>query len=115
MKYLVFGATGNIGSRVARRLLDSGARPFVFVRNAKRARALFGDHVDIHTGDLDKPGPSLAAALGAVLDPPPPLQAAKMKAAVAVTAANRRMDIVDSPPLGAVPSSDRCRPPRLPL
>jgi hypothetical protein len=60
-------------------------------------------------------GASLAAALGAVLDPPPPLQAAKMKAAVAVTAANRRMDIVDSPPLGAVPSSDRCRPPRLPL
>lgn len=61
MKYLVIGATGNIGSRVAQRLVDSGACPSVFVRSAKRARALFGDHVDIHTGDLEKPGPSLAA------------------------------------------------------
>lgn len=67
MKYLVIGATGNIGSRVAQRLVDSGARPSVFVRSAKRAKALFGDRVDIHVGDLDKPGPSLAAALaGAV-------------------------------------------------
>ncbi len=56
VKYLVIGATGNIGSRVAQRLVDSGARPSVFVRSAKRARALFGDHVDIHTGDLEKPG-----------------------------------------------------------
>ncbi|MGO4565211.1 NAD(P)H-binding protein [Rhizobium sp. 2YAF20] len=66
MKYLVIGATGNIGSRVAQRLVDSGARPSVFVRSAKRARALFDDHVDIHTGDLEKPGPSLAAALAGV-------------------------------------------------
>jgi uncharacterized protein YbjT (DUF2867 family) len=66
VKYLVIGATGNIGSRVAQRLVDSGARPSVFVRNAKRAKALFGDHVDIHTGDLEKPGPSLAAALAGV-------------------------------------------------
>jgi uncharacterized protein YbjT (DUF2867 family) len=66
VKYLVIGATGNIGSRVARRLVDSGARPSVFVRSAKRARALFGDHVDVHTGDLDKPGPSLATALAGV-------------------------------------------------
>lgn len=66
MKHLVIGATGNIGSRVAQRLVDSGARPSVFVRSAKRARALFGDHVDIHTGDLDRPGPSLARALAGV-------------------------------------------------
>jgi uncharacterized protein YbjT (DUF2867 family) len=66
VKYLVIGATGNIGSRVAQRLVDSGARPSVFVRNAKRAKALFGDHVDIHIGDLEKPGPSLAAALAGV-------------------------------------------------
>ncbi|MFD1987130.1 NAD(P)H-binding protein [Mesorhizobium newzealandense] len=63
MKYLVFGATGNIGSRVAQRLIDSGARPSVFVRSAKRAKALFGDQVDIHIGDLENPGPSLAKAL----------------------------------------------------
>jgi uncharacterized protein YbjT (DUF2867 family) len=66
VKYLVIGATGNIGSRVAQRLADSGAHPSVFVRSAKRARALFGDHVDIHTGDLEKPGPSLATALAGV-------------------------------------------------
>jgi uncharacterized protein YbjT (DUF2867 family) len=66
VKYLVIGATGNIGSRVAQRLVDSGARPSVFVRSAKRVRALFGDHVDIHTGDLEKPGPSLATALAGV-------------------------------------------------
>lgn len=66
MKYLVFGATGNIGSRVAWRLLESGIRPSVFVRSRRRAKALFGDHVDIHTGDLDRPGPSLARALAGV-------------------------------------------------
>ncbi|CAN5299950.1 SDR family oxidoreductase [soil metagenome] len=66
MKYLVIGATGNIGSRVAQRLVDSGARPSVFVRSAQRARALFGDHVDIHTGDLEKPGRSLSTALAGV-------------------------------------------------
>ena len=59
MKHLVIGATGNIGSRVTQRLVDCGARPAVFVRSAKKARALFGDHVDIHTGDLEKPNPSL--------------------------------------------------------
>ena len=63
MKYLVFGATGNIGSRVAQRLINSGARPSVFVRSAKRAKALFGDKVDIHSGDLENPGRSLATAL----------------------------------------------------
>jgi uncharacterized protein YbjT (DUF2867 family) len=63
VKYLVFGATGNIGSRVAQRLINSGTRPSIFVRSANRAKALFGDQVDIHTGDLESPGPSLAEAL----------------------------------------------------
>ncbi|MEA2492268.1 MAG: hypothetical protein QOJ29_179 [Thermoleophilaceae bacterium] len=62
MKYLVIGATGNIGSRVARRLIARGERPSVFVRSAKKAKALFGDQVDIHVGDLEKPRSSLAAA-----------------------------------------------------
>ena len=66
MKHLIIGATGNIGSRVTQRLVDSGARPSVFVRSAKTARALFGDHVDIHTGDLEKPGASLTTALAGV-------------------------------------------------
>ena len=63
MKYLVIGATGNIGSRVTQRLADAGARPSVFVRSAERADALFGDHVDVYVGDLDTPGRSLATAL----------------------------------------------------
>ena len=63
MKYLVIGATGNIGSRVAQRLIARGERPSVFVRSAKKATALFGDQVDIHVGDLETPRSSLAAAL----------------------------------------------------
>jgi uncharacterized protein YbjT (DUF2867 family) len=66
VKYLVIGATGNIGSRVTQRLVDAGARPSVFVRSAKGAKALFGDRVDIHTGDLDTPGRALATALAGV-------------------------------------------------
>lgn len=63
VKYLVIGATGNIGSRVTQRLIDSGARPSVFVRNAQKARALFGKKVDIYIGDLEDPKSSLSTAL----------------------------------------------------
>lgn len=66
MKVLVFGATGNIGSRVTARLIARGQRPSVFVRNRKKAKALFGDQVDIHVGDLEKPRLSLAAALAGI-------------------------------------------------
>ena len=66
MKYLDIGSTGNIGSRVTQRLVDSGAHPSVFARSAERARALFGDHVDIHVGDFEKPNSSLTTALAGV-------------------------------------------------
>jgi len=66
MKYLIFGATGNIGSRVTERLIARGERPSVFVRSAKKAKKLFGDRVDIHVGDLEQPRSSLAAALAGV-------------------------------------------------
>ncbi len=66
MKALIFGATGNIGSRVAGRLSARGERPRLFVRDPKKAKALFGDRVDIHVGDLERPRPSLAAALAGV-------------------------------------------------
>ncbi len=66
MKALIFGATGNIGSRVAGRLIARGERPRLFVRDPKKAKALFGDRVDIHVGDLERPRPSLAAALAGV-------------------------------------------------
>ncbi len=66
MNYLIFGATGNIGSRVTQRLIARGERPSMFVRNAKTATALFGDQVEIHVGDLEKPRSSLAAALAGI-------------------------------------------------
>lgn len=63
MTYLIVGATGNIGSRVTQRLIARGQRPSVFVRNARKAKALFGAQVNIHVGDLDRASTSLAAAL----------------------------------------------------
>jgi len=66
MKYLIFGGSGNIGSRITERLIARGERPSVFVRNAKKAKVLFGEKVDIHVGDLDEPGSSLAAALAGI-------------------------------------------------
>jgi nucleoside-diphosphate-sugar epimerase len=52
MKFLVTGATGDVGLRVVRLLLECGERPRVFVRDARKARAIFGDQVDAHVGDL---------------------------------------------------------------
>jgi uncharacterized protein YbjT (DUF2867 family) len=52
MIYLITGATGDVGSRVAELLVQRGVRPRVFVRNAEKARARFGDRVDVCTGDL---------------------------------------------------------------
>jgi uncharacterized protein YbjT (DUF2867 family) len=66
VKYLVVGATGNIGSRVTQRLIARGERPSVFARNARKAKVLFRDQVDVHAGDLDTPGSSLQAALTGV-------------------------------------------------
>jgi uncharacterized protein YbjT (DUF2867 family) len=63
MKQLITGATGNIGSLVTQRLIARGERPCVFVRNARAARTLFGDRVEIRTGDLADAS-SLTAALG---------------------------------------------------
>ena len=55
MKYLVTGATGDVGSRVVELLLQRGDRPRVFVRDAEKARTRFGDRVDIFIGDLGDP------------------------------------------------------------
>jgi (4-alkanoyl-5-oxo-2,5-dihydrofuran-3-yl)methyl phosphate reductase len=62
MAYLVTGATGNIGGRVADRLLAEGAAVRVFARDADKARLRFGDRVDVALGDLSDPT-SLARAL----------------------------------------------------
>jgi uncharacterized protein YbjT (DUF2867 family) len=52
MIYLITGATGDVGSRVVERLIKSGNRPRVFVRDADKARARHGDHVEVFVGDL---------------------------------------------------------------
>lgn len=66
MKYLVTGATGNIGSGVTRCLVARGDRPRVFVRDAKKARALFGRRVEVVAGDLAGSRASLSAALAGI-------------------------------------------------
>ena len=65
MTYLITGATGDVGSKVVNHLLQCGNRPRVFVRNAEKAQALFGHHVDIFVGDLAQPA-SLRSALEGV-------------------------------------------------
>ncbi|MBX7191485.1 MAG: NAD(P)H-binding protein [Sandaracinaceae bacterium] len=64
MRYLVTGATGNIGSLVTRRLVERGERPAVLARDAAKARAGFGDDVEIRVGDLSADMASLSASLG---------------------------------------------------
>ena len=65
MTHLITGATGDVGSKVVNHLLQRGHRPRVFVRNAEKAQALFGDRVDIFVGDLGEPA-SLRSALEGV-------------------------------------------------
>src|ERR1700722_11465841 len=86
MTYLITGATGNIGSLVVEELLARGIRPRVLVRDLDKARARFGDRVDVARGDLEDAGslmPALAGAdalflvnsgpeLAAPAAPPPP-------------------------------------------
>jgi uncharacterized protein YbjT (DUF2867 family) len=52
MKYLITGATGTVGTLVTQRLIEGGERPRIFVRDRGKAEALYGDRVDIFTGDL---------------------------------------------------------------
>jgi (4-alkanoyl-5-oxo-2,5-dihydrofuran-3-yl)methyl phosphate reductase len=52
MKYLITGATGDVGSKVVELLLQRGDRPRIFVRDQEKARTRFGDTVDVIVGDL---------------------------------------------------------------
>jgi (4-alkanoyl-5-oxo-2,5-dihydrofuran-3-yl)methyl phosphate reductase len=60
---LITGATGNVGGRVTEQLIAAGHRPRVLARDAAKARARFGDRVDVAGGDLAD-----AASLHAALD-----------------------------------------------
>ena len=62
--YLITGATGEVGSRVVERLLERGDRPRIFVRDTEKARARYGDRVDIAVGDLAQAKSLLAALEG---------------------------------------------------
>ncbi len=62
LKYLITGATGDVGSKVVKQLLQSGEQPRVFVRDAEKARALLGEKVQVFVGDLGDAA-SLRAAL----------------------------------------------------
>lgn len=55
MTYLITGATGEVGSRVTKRLLEMGEHPRVLTRNREKALALFGSTVEIFEGDLSEP------------------------------------------------------------
>lgn len=49
---LVLGGTGMLGAPVARRLMADGFRVRLLVRSAERARALFGDALQVVEGDV---------------------------------------------------------------
>lgn len=66
MTFLITGATGDVGSRVVKRLLEHGERPRIFVRDAEKARRQFGDCVDVCLGDLADSS-SLRTALAGVV------------------------------------------------
>jgi uncharacterized protein YbjT (DUF2867 family) len=62
---LVIGANGNIGSTVVPALLERGQAVRVLVRDAAKARATFGDQVEIVESDLSDTA-SITAALAGV-------------------------------------------------
>jgi nucleoside-diphosphate-sugar epimerase len=65
MNILVTGATGKVGSRLARRLSQRGDRVRALVRDRARAARLLGDQVELVEGDL-LDADSLAAAVRGV-------------------------------------------------
>ena len=52
MKILITGATGKVGSRLAKRLSSQGHHVRALVRDSSRAVALLGDQIELVEGDL---------------------------------------------------------------
>lgn len=52
---LVAGATGGVGKRVVRRLLEQGYQVRSLVRDSKKAREMLGDRVELVEGDITLP------------------------------------------------------------
>jgi len=52
MKYFVTGATGFVGGRVVRQLLEAGHEAVILTRNPVKASGQFGPSVRIHQGDI---------------------------------------------------------------
>src|SRR5438105_14999379 len=52
MKFFVTGATGFVGSHVARQLVEAGHQVVVIVRNPTKATALADLGITIHQGDV---------------------------------------------------------------
>ena len=62
---LMIGATGNIGSEVARHLVAKGVEVRALVRDVAKAEAMLGSKVQWVTGDLSRPETVAAAMRGA--------------------------------------------------
>ncbi len=52
---LVAGATGGVGKRVVRRLVERGEKVRALVRDIDKARSILGDDIDLVAGDITKP------------------------------------------------------------
>lgn len=98
---LITGATGVAGSEVVRALLAQGRPVRVFVRDAAKARRLFGDAVEVATGDLR--GALTGAGALVLSGPDDPRRVAWECAAIDAAAGVRR--IVRLSAIGAAPGS----------
>ena len=65
MTYLITGATGDVGSRLVRQLIERNIRPRALVRSAGKAHALWGREAEICVGDLAEPATIRSAMKGA--------------------------------------------------
>jgi uncharacterized protein YbjT (DUF2867 family) len=62
---VITGATGNVGARVVKLLLDRGRRIRLLVRDRMKAQAIFGTDLDLTVGDFSD-APSMSSAFEGV-------------------------------------------------